>query len=36
MEVTEAEPSRTPEDSVCSVEAQTDTGGEISNITINK
>ncbi|KAG4074877.1 hypothetical protein HA402_009302 [Bradysia odoriphaga] len=36
VEVTEAEPSRTPEDSVCSVEAQTDTGGEISNITITK
>ncbi|KAJ6646142.1 putative G-protein coupled receptor [Pseudolycoriella hygida] len=36
VEVTEAEPSRTPEDSVCSVEGPTDTGGEVSNITINK
>lgn len=33
MEVTEAEASRTPEDSVCSIEGPTDTGGEISNVT---
>lgn len=30
IEITEAEPSRTPEDSVCSIEGPTDTGGEIS------
>ncbi|XP_053661568.1 probable G-protein coupled receptor 158 [Anopheles marshallii] len=39
VEVTEAEPSRTPEDSVCSVEGPTDTGtgtGEISGISISK
>lgn len=35
MEVTEAEASRTPEDSVCSVEGPTDTGGEISNVTVS-
>lgn len=27
VEITEAEPSRTPEDSVCSIEGPTDTGG---------
>lgn len=31
IEVTEAEPSRTPEDSVCSIE-----GGEMSGVTISK
>ncbi|XP_049530450.1 probable G-protein coupled receptor 158 isoform X3 [Anopheles darlingi] len=39
VEVTEAEPSRTPEDSVCSVEGPTDTGtgtGEISGISTTK
>ncbi|XP_052864506.1 probable G-protein coupled receptor 158 [Anopheles cruzii] len=39
VEVTEAEPSRTPEDSVCSVEGPTDTGtgtGEISGISCSK
>ncbi|XP_053672923.1 probable G-protein coupled receptor 158 [Anopheles nili] len=39
VEVTEAEPSRTPEDSVCSVEGPTDTGtgtGEISGISSSK
>ncbi|XP_058122313.1 probable G-protein coupled receptor 158 [Anopheles ziemanni] len=39
VEVTEAEPSRTPEDSVCSVEGPTDTGtgtGEISGISSTK
>lgn len=30
IEITEAEPSRTPEDSVCSIEGPTDTGGEMS------
>lgn len=30
IEITEAEPSRTPEDSVCSIEGPTDTGGEVS------
>lgn len=32
MEITEAEPSRTPEDSVCSNEGPTDTYAEISGI----
>ncbi|EDS40518.1 conserved hypothetical protein [Culex quinquefasciatus] len=40
VEVTEAEPSRTPEDSVCSVEGPTDTGtvtgAEISGISSSK
>ncbi|XP_055548167.1 probable G-protein coupled receptor 158 isoform X2 [Wyeomyia smithii] len=36
VEVTEAEPSRTPEDSVCSVEGPTDTGAEISGISYSK
>lgn len=31
IEVTEAEPSRTPEDSVCSIE-----GGELSGISVSK
>lgn len=35
-EMTEAEPSRTPEDSVCSVEGPTETGGEISTFTTSK
>lgn len=35
-EVTEAEPSRTPEDSVCSVEGQTDTCGEPSAVSTSK
>ncbi|XP_059616639.1 probable G-protein coupled receptor 158 isoform X2 [Phlebotomus argentipes] len=36
MEVTEAEPSRTPEDSVCSGEGPTDTGGEMSAVSVSK
>ncbi|XP_065081088.1 metabotropic glycine receptor isoform X2 [Ochlerotatus camptorhynchus] len=36
VEVTEAEPSRTPEDSVCSVEGPTETGPEISGISSSK
>lgn len=36
MEVTEAEPSRTPEDSVCSVEGPTETGGEPSAVSTSK
>ncbi|XP_058815124.1 probable G-protein coupled receptor 158 isoform X4 [Topomyia yanbarensis] len=36
VEVTEAEPSRTPEDSVCSVEGPTDTGAEISGVSYSK
>lgn len=36
MEVTEAEPSRTPEDSVCSGEGPTDTGGEMSALSVSK
>uniref|UniRef100_A0A1B0C9Q1 Putative g-protein coupled receptor 158 isoform x3 n=1 Tax=Lutzomyia longipalpis TaxID=7200 RepID=A0A1B0C9Q1_LUTLO len=36
MEVTEAEPSRTPEDSVCSAEGPTDTGGELSAVSASK
>jgi len=38
VEITEAEPSRTPEDSVCSAEGPTDTGtgGEISGMSISK
>uniref|UniRef100_A0A6B2EEA6 Putative g-protein coupled receptor n=1 Tax=Phlebotomus kandelakii TaxID=1109342 RepID=A0A6B2EEA6_9DIPT len=36
MEVTEAEPSRTPEDSVCSGEGPTDTAGEMSAVSISK
>ena len=32
IEVTEAEPSRTPEESVCSIEGPTDTYAEISGI----
>lgn len=35
-EMTEAEPSRTPEDSVCSVEGPTETGGEPSAISTSK
>lgn len=35
-EMTEAEPSRTPEDSVCSVEGPTETGGEPSAISASK
>ncbi|XP_031618728.1 probable G-protein coupled receptor 158 isoform X2 [Contarinia nasturtii] len=35
-EMTEAEPSRTPEDSVCSVEGPTDTGGEPSAFSTTK
>ncbi|KAL7043975.1 hypothetical protein ACKWTF_001723 [Chironomus riparius] len=38
VEITEAEPSRTPEDSVCSAEGPTDTGtgGEMSGISTSK
>lgn len=36
VEITEAEPSRTPEDSVCSIEGPTDTGGEASGISGSK
>lgn len=38
VEITEAEPSRTPEDSVCSVEGPTDTGtgNEMSGISVSK
>lgn len=36
VEITEAEPSRTPEDSVCSIEGPTDTGGEASNFSASK
>ncbi|KAG5676872.1 hypothetical protein PVAND_006678 [Polypedilum vanderplanki] len=37
IEITEAEPSRTPEDSVCSAEGPTDAGtGEISTFSISK
>ncbi|CRL00772.1 CLUMA_CG014026, isoform B [Clunio marinus] len=38
VEITEAEPSRTPEDSVCSIEGPTDTGtgGEASGISASK
>jgi hypothetical protein len=36
MEVTEAEPSRTPEDSVCSIEGPTDTGDVVSGIASSK
>lgn len=35
-EMTEAEPSRTPEDSVCSVEGPTETGGEPSAFSTSK
>ncbi|XP_055295866.1 probable G-protein coupled receptor 158 isoform X2 [Sitodiplosis mosellana] len=35
-EMTEAEPSRTPEDSVCSVEGPTETGGEPSALSTSK
>lgn len=35
-EITEAEPSRTPEDSVCSVEGPTETGCEVSAYSTSK